>query len=64
MAAQMPDELDFAFADGDHSWEGINIDWTLVSEKVHSEEWFACTIVSLLPEKIGGTWIPACTLKR
>jgi hypothetical protein len=27
MASQVPDQLDFAFADGDHSWEGIRTDW-------------------------------------
>jgi predicted O-methyltransferase YrrM len=31
----MPDHLDFAFVDGDHSWEGIKTDWTIVSEKIH-----------------------------
>ena len=35
IASQMPNQLDFAFIDGDHSWEGIKTDWTLVSEKVH-----------------------------
>ncbi|MHB8216514.1 MAG: class I SAM-dependent methyltransferase [Candidatus Sulfotelmatobacter sp.] len=34
MASQMPDRLDFAFVDGDHSWEGIKTDWMIVSEKV------------------------------
>jgi predicted O-methyltransferase YrrM len=34
MAGQMPDQLDFAFVDGDHSWEGIKTDWTIVSEKM------------------------------
>ncbi len=33
MAGQMPDQLDFAFLDGDHSWEGIKTGWTIVSEK-------------------------------
>ena len=32
----MPDQLDFAFIDGDHSWEGIKTDWRLVSEKIRS----------------------------
>jgi len=36
MAAQTPDHLDFAFVDGDHSWEGIKTDWSLVSEKMRS----------------------------
>jgi len=35
VATQMPDHLDFAFVDGDHSWEGIKTDWTIVSEKIH-----------------------------
>src|ERR1700683_5393721 len=34
VATQMPDHLDFAFVDGDHSWEGIKTDWTIVSEKI------------------------------
>lgn len=34
MSSQMPDQLDFAFVDGDHSWEGIKTDWTIVSEKM------------------------------
>jgi len=31
---QMPDQLDFAFVDGDHSWEGIKADWMIVSERM------------------------------
>jgi predicted O-methyltransferase YrrM len=34
MAGQIPDQLDFAFVDGDHSWEGIKTDWAIVSEKI------------------------------
>jgi predicted O-methyltransferase YrrM len=34
MASRMPDQLDFAFIDGDHSWEGIKTDWEIVSEKI------------------------------
>jgi predicted O-methyltransferase YrrM len=34
MASQMPDQLDFAFVDGDHSWEGIKTDWTIISERI------------------------------
>jgi predicted O-methyltransferase YrrM len=34
MASQIPEKLDFAFVDGDHSWEGIKTDWTIVSEKM------------------------------
>ena len=36
MAPQMPDQLDFAFIDGDHSWDGIHTDWTIVSEKLRA----------------------------
>jgi predicted O-methyltransferase YrrM len=36
MAGHVPDRLDFAFVDGDHSWEGIKTDWTIVSEKMLS----------------------------
>jgi predicted O-methyltransferase YrrM len=34
VASQVPDWLDFAFIDGDHSWEGIKTDWTIVSERM------------------------------
>jgi predicted O-methyltransferase YrrM len=34
MARQIPDNLDFAYVDGDHSWAGIETDWTIVSEKI------------------------------
>ena len=34
MASQVPEQLDFAFVDGDHSWEGIRTDWMIVSEKM------------------------------
>jgi predicted O-methyltransferase YrrM len=34
MASQIPDQLDFAFVDGDHTWEGIKTDWTIISEKM------------------------------
>ena len=34
MAAEMPNEIDFAFIDGDHSWSGIETDWNLISPRV------------------------------
>jgi predicted O-methyltransferase YrrM len=30
----VPDEVDFIFVDGDHSWSGIEADWSLVGEKL------------------------------
>lgn len=30
----LPDELDFVFIDGDHSWTGIEADWRLVGQKL------------------------------
>jgi len=30
----VPDQADFAFVDGDHSWGGIEVDWRLVRQKV------------------------------
>lgn len=36
VAGQIPDKLDFAFVDGDHSWGGIKTDWTIISEKMLS----------------------------
>jgi hypothetical protein len=30
----MPDQLDFALVDGDHSWEGIRTDGMIVSKKI------------------------------
>lgn len=32
--AQIPDELDFIFIDGDHSYEGLRNDWGIVIEKL------------------------------
>lgn len=32
--ADVPDELDFIFIDGDHSWDGIDKDWNNWSAKV------------------------------
>lgn len=34
VAQQMPEGLDFAFIDGDHSRNGIETDWKIVSEKM------------------------------
>ncbi len=34
MVGQIPETLDFAFVDGDHSWEGITTDWKIVSERM------------------------------
>ena len=31
---QLPSQLDFAFIDGDHSWKGIEADWTIVSGRM------------------------------
>jgi len=64
MSSQMPDQLDFAFVDGDHSWEGIKTDWTIISGRCFRAGWFASMTVSLRPGKIGDAWIPACTLKK
>ena len=35
-ADQLPDRLDFAFIDGDHSWPGIETDWHLVAPRLFS----------------------------
>ena len=32
--AVIPQNLDFAFIDGDHSWDGIQTDWNLVSPRI------------------------------
>jgi len=53
MAEQMPNELDFAFVDGDHSWEGIKTDWTIVSERMLPGG-VVCLHDSLVP--IGEGW--------
>ena len=34
VAHLMPDEVDFAFIDGDHSYEGLQTDWATVSPRV------------------------------
>jgi predicted O-methyltransferase YrrM len=31
---EIPDDLDFVFIDGDHSWEGIGTDWEIVAPRV------------------------------
>ena len=36
LAKTIPDGLDFAFVDGDHSWGGIDTDWRIVADKVIS----------------------------
>ena len=35
VAARLPPRLDFAFIDGDHSWKGIETDWTIVSGRMN-----------------------------
>jgi hypothetical protein len=34
MEAQIPGNLDFAFIDGDHSWNGISTDWQIVAPRI------------------------------
>jgi predicted O-methyltransferase YrrM len=34
IAHLVPNDLDFAFVDGDHSWSGIETDWQLVRAKI------------------------------
>jgi predicted O-methyltransferase YrrM len=34
LTSQIPEQLDFAFVDGDHSWTGIETDWKIVSQRV------------------------------
>lgn len=53
MVGQIPDNLDFAFIDGDHSWEGIQTDWAIVSGKITSRA-FICLHDSLVPR--GEEW--------
>ncbi len=31
---RLPQRVDFAFIDGDHSWEGIETDWKLISPRI------------------------------
>jgi len=53
MMDQIPDKLDFAFVDGDHSWEGVKIDWTIVSQRMILGG-VACLHDSLVP--VGEDW--------
>jgi predicted O-methyltransferase YrrM len=32
--SMIPEQVDFAFIDGDHSWDGIRIDWSIVSPRL------------------------------
>jgi len=34
IGAAVPNDLDFIFVDGDHSWQGIKTDWRLVRQKL------------------------------
>jgi predicted O-methyltransferase YrrM len=34
VADRLPTQLDFAFIDGDHSWEGIEVDWAIVAPRL------------------------------
>jgi predicted O-methyltransferase YrrM len=34
MESHIPLDLDFAFIDGDHSWNGISTDWQIVSSRL------------------------------
>jgi caffeoyl-CoA O-methyltransferase len=34
LAARLPERIEFAFIDGDHSWSGIETDWTLLSPRI------------------------------
>lgn len=36
LESELPASLDFAFIDGDHSWAGIETDWSLVAHRVKS----------------------------
>lgn len=53
MAQRIPENLDFAFVDGDHSWAGIETDWTIVSEKI-TQGGAICLHDSLVPQ--GEEW--------
>jgi len=53
IARQIPENLDFVFVDGDHSWEGIENDWVIVSEKIGSGG-VVCLHDSLVP--LGEEW--------
>lgn len=47
--SKIPDQLDFAFIDGDHSWEGIETDWAIVAPKIKSGG-ILCLHDSVTPE--------------
>jgi predicted O-methyltransferase YrrM len=34
VAPRIPGGLDFAFVDGDHSWEGLKTDWSIICDKL------------------------------
>lgn len=45
----IPSGIDFAFIDGDHSWEGIECDWQIVVEKLDSNG-IVCFHDALIPQ--------------
>jgi predicted O-methyltransferase YrrM len=46
----VPDEVDFIFVDGDHSWQGVETDWNLVRRKLRVGG-IVCLHDSLTPPK-------------
>jgi predicted O-methyltransferase YrrM len=45
---RLPPQFDFAFIDGDHSWKGIETDWTIVSGRM-IEGAFVCLHDTAVP---------------
>ena len=49
-AGSIPDQVDFAFVDGDHSWTGVETDWLLVRDKLRVGG-MVCLHDSLVPSE-------------
>jgi predicted O-methyltransferase YrrM len=48
VASSLPAEVDFAFIDGNHSWDGIETDWNLLSGRIRSGG-FVCLHDTAIP---------------
>lgn len=48
---QLPDHIDFAFIDGDHSWSGIEGDWAIIAGRIREEGIICLHDTAIPPEE-------------